>query len=76
MNIKDRWTHSEEHQLQQLLQRKKELMEKNTKPLVELVSTTGLRHETSDENIAELLMAHADQFRDALEPFDSGVRAG
>ena len=69
----ERWTNREELQLQQLIKRKNELTIMNMAPLVDLVKRENLQ-EFGNEEIAECLAACADSFRDALEPFDSGVR--
>ena len=70
----ERWTNREESELQRLMKRKIELTAKNMAPLVELVKRE-VEPERCAENIAEALAANADDFRDALEPFDSGIRA-
>ncbi|NWF45429.1 hypothetical protein F3K02_09240 [Hydrogenophaga sp. D2P1] len=70
--MKDRWTFQDEHKLQVLLKRKTETTERNMKPLVLIARL--LDTDSTDEKLAESLAQYADALRDALEPFDSGVR--
>lgn len=69
--MKDRWTHQDEAELQRLTKRKAETIAKNMKPLDALAKKLNT---SSDESLAESLAEHADELRDALEPFDSGIR--
>jgi hypothetical protein len=69
--VKDRWTHQDEAELQRLTKRKAETIAKNMKPLDALAKKLNT---SSDESLAESLAEHADELRDALEPFDSGIR--
>lgn len=69
----DRWTQQDEAELKRLTERKRKLFDQNVKAVRKLVINCGLADENSD-NIAENLALNADAFRDALEPFDSGVR--
>jgi len=69
--MKDRWTNQDEAELQRLLKRKNETIAKNMKPLLALAAHLDT---TSPEDLADDLAAHADELRDALEPFDSGIR--
>lgn len=70
---KERWTTEDEAVLQGMLKRRSELNAKNMKPLIELV-----RRENpavlANEDLIGWMVAYADEIRDALEPFDSGIR--
>ncbi len=69
----ERWTTKDEADLQRLIKRKEDLMSKNMAPLVALVKREDLSS-GSNEYIAKALATVADEFRVALEPFDSGIR--
>lgn len=69
--MKDRWTIQDEAELQRLTKRKAETIAKHMKPLDEIAKKLNT---SSDESLAESLVWNADALRDALEPFDSGVR--
>lgn len=69
----ERWTHSDEAALRKMQERKKRILEASKKPLYDLVLRLRLDHSANHE-ILDILVTNADAFRDALEPFDSGVR--
>jgi hypothetical protein len=86
-----RWTQREEDQLRELVELKARVMREKRDPIVHLVTGMfHLRAGTSDprstvksvleisdvEWIVEWLVENADAIRDALAPFDSGVRPG
>lgn len=71
-----KWTPNDEAQLQRLLQAKTEFEKTAKKPLLELM------HDLMDRlngawqyaDLVEVMIDRADDLRDALAPFDSGVR--
>lgn len=71
----ERWTHSDEADLQRAIDRKDRVIANNMAPVVALIRFAGMENEPlSAESIAAGMVAQADAWRDALEPFDSGVR--
>jgi hypothetical protein len=73
MSKNDRWTNQDEADLQRRIARKEELTARNMAPLIALCCKY-LGDEDDGIDFAEALVSYADEFRDALEPFDSGVR--
>jgi hypothetical protein len=71
--MKDKWTKREEEELQRLMKRRNELRTMHLAPLLALIVREDFEH-CSHEDIASAMVALADEFRDALEPFDSGER--
>ena len=69
---RERWTHEDERMLASLVERKNRVTAANMVPLVKLAEE--LIKETTAGNLAEALAATAEELRDALEPFDSGIR--
>lgn len=73
-----RWTQDDENDLQSMLKRKTEFGSQARKPVIDAVQrirhTLGAVH--NEAQLVDALIAHADAIRDALAPFDSGVREG
>ena len=72
-----RWTAQDEAQLQQTLARKAEILSKTREPLVNTIELMIVKHDIRHRelpDIADVFIDYADQIRDALQPFDSGVR--
>jgi hypothetical protein len=71
------WTAADEAAYQALAKERAERLEVQRKPVIRvvtsLVSFPKFREETV-EHIADIFIQRADAIRDALEPFDSGVR--
>lgn len=83
--VRSRWSAREEAQLQELIERRRRIMEENREPVLVIVGTFRPDPDRIDgantlqefhSQVADWLIANADALRDALEPFDSGVRAG
>lgn len=72
--MKERWTNEDERQLMQMQERRARLLKEGFEPLAALVADEALCNCANNKEIAECLMKRADEFRDALEPFDSGIR--
>jgi hypothetical protein len=73
ITIRGRWTAKDEALLLELTERKARLMLENREPVAKLVTelpSRGLAHDT----VTDWAISNADALRDALEPFDSGVR--
>lgn len=77
--FKPTWSNRDEAALNDLQQRRKAFIDEH-KPAVRkaIVATyEGLDNQPVRlEGIVNVWIGHADAIRDALEPFDSGVRAG
>lgn len=78
---KSRWTSKDEATLVELTERKQRIMAENLKPLEDvaiMVLMEAARQMTNQdtEAVVSAMAAHADALRDALAPFDSGVRPG
>ena len=69
----DKWTNKDEAELQRLINRKEEIKKRNFAPLVDLVVRANVQS-YSNREIAEWMISQACSIRDALDPFDSGVR--
>ncbi len=71
-----RWTQDDENDLQSMINRRTEFMSKTRKPVIDAVQrirhTLGAVH--NEAQLVDALIAHADAIRDALAPFDSGIR--
>ena len=71
---KEKWTQKDETALQEMQNRKHRIMDANLEPLMKLIKDDCLIDSSNDEAIAAALVDNADAYRDALEPFDSGIR--
>lgn len=70
------WTQRDEAELDALLARKQEVMAQRRAAIESLVGDVDApswRYTTCDE-VIDWLIKNADAIRDALQPFDSGVR--
>lgn len=85
--MKNQWTPRDQAELDALQKRKDAFETEARKPLDAVVKQLDLRvgmvnplnpgaGRPHPDSVSDLLMQHADALRDALEPFDSGVRAG
>lgn len=72
--VTSRWTPADEAKLVELAERKARIMSENERPVIELVDKHLYSFGGDAEALAEALIVHADELRDALEPFDSGRR--
>ena len=77
--VTSRWTQGDEARLVELAERKARIIEENKKPVRDVVAAlqieTGCFESDRDEEESICyLIANADAFRDALEPFDSRER--
>lgn len=73
-----KWTPNDEAQLQRMLKQKAEFEFEALKPVGEIASDlAAFLHirKWGATDIAKFLTEHADKLRDALAPFDSGVRS-
>lgn len=71
----EQWTPAEEMRFLDMQDRRKRVMEARRAPVVELA--ISITHEISDttfDQMADYLIKNADEIRDILAPFDSGVR--
>lgn len=64
----ERWTAKDQVELERMLDRKRTLEAANMAPLIALVKRLNINE------LARDLADNAESLRDALEPFDSGVR--
>ena len=86
MGLKNKWSRQDEAALTELLDRKKAFEAEARAPLNKIVVDMGLSLAASAQSlgpqppypsrIVDLLVARADELRDALAPFGSGVRSG
>lgn len=68
---KIQWTRQQEQHFQALAATRAEALQEIEKPLNELAVRLS---QISQPNLAHFLRTRADEIRDVLEPFDSGVR--
>lgn len=67
------WTTEDERKFNEMQERRKTVLAKRYEHLMNaLIGVTGLSADR--EYIADFLIEHADAVRDALEPYDSGIR--
>lgn len=85
MGLKNKWSRQDEAALTELLDRKKAFEAEARAPLNKIVVDMGLSLAPAQSlgpqppypsRIVDLLVARADELRDALVPFGSGVRSG
>lgn len=85
MGLKNKWSRQDEAALTELLDRKKAFEAEARAPLNKIVVDMGLSLAPAQSlgpqppypsRIVDLLVARADELRDALAPFGSGVRSG
>lgn len=71
-----RWTQGDENDLQSMIKRKTEFMSNTRKPVSAVVRAIGqtLGGAWTEAQMVDALITNADAIRDALAPFDSGVR--
>lgn len=80
MATEDKWSAADEALLADLTARRAAFLEKNKQPLFKALADSGLttgpgqRPLMYGDQIVDAMILHADAFRDALAPFDSGVR--
>lgn len=73
-----KWTPNDEEQLQRMLKQKAEFEFEALKPVGEIASDLAAflhNRKWGATDITKFLTGHADELRDALAPFDSGIRA-
>ena len=79
MGLKNKWSRQDEAALTELLDRKKAFEAEARAPLnkivVDMAQSLGPQP-PYPSRIVDLLVARADELRDALAPFGSGVRCG
>ena len=66
-----KWTQQQEHRFQALAKEREDALAEMEAPLKALVERLS---EIAPTNLAHYLKSRADEIRDILEPFDSGVR--
>lgn len=82
MGLKNKWTPQDEAALKGLAARKEAFESEAKAPLTKFVVQHNLRvggellNPRAHSDTVALLIANADALRDALAPFDSGVRCG
>jgi hypothetical protein len=69
--IKETWTQRDEALFQESVTRRQRVMEMNRAPVMSAARALAC---LSQSDIADMLIANADSIRDALAPYDSGVR--
>lgn len=73
-----RWTDADERELRSMINRKAVFETQARRPVIDVVQrirgTLGAVH--NESQLVDALITHADAIRDALAPFDSGVREG
>lgn len=67
------WTQEDERRFNEMTVRRGIVMSKRRQAVERVASNANLSSLTDDE-LVDALIAHADDLRDALQPFDSGVR--
>ena len=72
--LKNNWSRRDEEELACLLARKKAFESEARAPLEELVREFDMRPDPDYNNVIDRLIIRADEFRDALKPFDSRIR--
>ena len=77
MNAQHKWTSADEQALQTLTKRKEEILSAHSELLTAALTNAGLKQGSmsSFQQVLIALRDHADSIRDALQPFDSGMRA-
>lgn len=85
MGLKNKWSNRDEAELKALLSRKKAFEAEARAPLNKIVVDMGLSLAPAQSlgpqppypsRIVDLMILRAEALRDALAPFDSGVRSG
>ena len=66
-----KWTQQQEQRFQALAKEREEALAEMVAPLKDLAERLS---QISQDNLAYYLKSRADEIRDVLEPFDSGVR--
>lgn len=66
-----KWTQKQEQMFQALTKEREEALAEMEAPLKDLAERLS---QISQDNLAYYLKSRADEIRDVLEPFDSGVR--
>lgn len=80
--VKSKWTSHDEALLLELTERKQRIMEERRGAVRQIVQRADYERwvlgpqEVDVEAVTDSLIAAADALRDALAPFDSGVRTG
>jgi hypothetical protein len=72
--VKDTWTQSDELKLRELSDRKARVYAFVRAPIQRLARDMRNANDLSEDDLADWLIQRADQIRDLLQPFDSGVR--
>lgn len=73
-SVRSVWTAKDEASLQELNERKARIMEENREPLRILAAALPTTHTNDIEDVVDWMISNAEAMRDALEPFDSGIR--
>jgi hypothetical protein len=73
MNEKLKWSAADEQALAELLERKDQFIRSTKSAVAEAVDRFFYRS-MGPGDLADALIEHADSVRDALAPYDSGVR--
>lgn len=73
--VKSKWTTQDEAMLMELTERKQRIMEERRGEVRKVAEEIHVTNMLID-GLTDALIAHAEALRDALAPFDSGVRPG
>lgn len=73
--VKSKWTAADEAALHELTERKQRIMSERRGEVHKVAELVYFHNMLIDE-LTDALIANADALRDALAPFDSGVRLG
>jgi hypothetical protein len=71
----EQWTANEERQFHEMSERRVRVLAKRREPVAALAADLHKVDWQFPSNITEWLIANADEVRDVLAPYDSGVRA-
>ena len=74
--VRNVWSPRDEAALSDLVARRERIMREAREPLVTLVATLPVGSSSQDELLIDWMIENAEGLRDALDPFDSHVRAG
>lgn len=70
----DNWTQEDERRFNEMAVRRKLVLSKRREAVERAANHADLFGAVTTDNLVDLLIANADMLRDALQPFDSGIR--
>lgn len=68
------WTQEDERRFNEMTVRRSLVLSKKREAVERAAKHANLFGAVTTENLVDLLIANADMLRDALKPFDSGIR--